>query len=343
MKLARLLLLSLFLGVLILVGTSFLVGWRQALAVLENANLSFLALAGLFQFLAVVAVYARWRAFVDNARIRVNSWRLFSITLAGIGFSHLMPSSRMGGEPVRAFFLKKSTGKPASLCLSTIIAERIFDAVVFSFFALLTIIFALFYWDLPLFLVALLVLAFLISTFALYLMIHVSVNKKSGLKLAFWVFRRFQGFISRFKPVKQLEKRIFKGVEDYSTSTARLIFDKKMWLPGIGFTLLVWVFDVLRTFFVFKALGFQAGFLLIASVLVVAALAGAIPVSPGGLGLMEIAMIAMYSASNVPLVAAGLVTIVDRLFSFWAFTIIGLGAAWYLGVARVNNVSINGK
>ncbi len=74
--------------------------------------------------------------------------------------------------------------------------------------------------------------------------------------------------------------------------------------------------------------------LTIAVALVISALAGAIPLIPGGLGITESAMILIYTSSNIALVAAGTVTIVDRIVSYWAVTFIGLLISSYLGIEK---------
>lgn len=334
MKLSKLIALTIVLGLVIFFIITFLAGFGNIYSVLSKADYWFILVAIGFQILSIVTIFFRWDLVVKYCKLKIKDSRLFMITLAGISFSHLMPSSRMGGEPVRAYFLRNETKKSTSICLSTIIVERIFDAVTFSIISLFVLISIFLYWNLPVLIMVLLVLAFVIALSMLAVILYISVNKKVGMKLVMWFFKRFQRFLSRWKSASQWEKKLQKDVVLYSESVSSMIKKKHLWAYGFGFSLLAWIFDIFRTYFIFVALGNNVSLLVIGGAIVIAALAGAIPISPGGLGLIEAAMVIVFTSAGVPIAIAGMVTIIDRLISYWGLTFVGLMPSYYLGIKK---------
>jgi len=332
MKLSKLLALTVVLGLVIFFAISFLAGFDKIYEVLLQADYKFIFVAICFQVLSVVTLFLRWDLVVRYCKLKIAGTRLFMITLAGIAFSHLMPSSRMGGEPVRAYFLRNETKKSTSICLSTIIVERIFDAVTFSIISLFVLLSIFLFWNLPLWIIALLLVAFLIAIAMLVAIVYVSINKKVGTRIVMWFFRKFQRFLSRWKTATQWERKLRKDVLLYTESVAGMIRRKHLWAYGFGFSLLAWIFDIFRTYFIFVALGSNVSLLVIGGAIIIAALAGAIPISPGGLGLIEAAMIVVFASAGIPITIAGMVTIIDRLISYWGLTFIGLIPSYYLGI-----------
>jgi len=334
MRLHKLVLVSVLLGLVILFAISFFAGFDQIGQVLSQANYTFILVAIVFQILGVIALFFRWEFVVRYCRLKISDARLFLITLAGISFSHLMPSSRMGGEPVRAYFLRNETKRSTSICLSTIIVERIFDAMTFSLISLAVLVAIVVFWNLPLWMIALLILAFLISSSMLFLMIYISVNRKVGLRMVLWFLKKFEKLISRWKSVIELEKKLKRDVVLYSANVGMMIKNKDLWALGFSYSLLIWLFDMFRMYFIFLALGTNVSLLVVGGAIIIAALAGAIPISPGGLGLIEGAMIVTFSSAGIPIPIAGMVTIIDRLISYWGMTFIGLIPAYYLGIKK---------
>jgi len=334
MKLSTLLVLTILAGIVIFSAISFLAGFNQIYDVLQKANYWYIVLAIGFQLLSVTAVFLRWDMVIRYCKMKIAYSRLFLITLAGIAFSHLMPSSRMGGEPLRAYFLKKDTGKNISLCFSTIIAERIFDAVTFSVISLFVLISIFLFWSLPAWVMALLLIAFLLTMLILFLMVFISINKRSAMKLVKWSFKVFSRFLSRWKNISSWERKIEKDVTMYSENVSRLIRKRKLWLYGLSFSLLAWLFDIFRIYFIFLAFGSNVSLIVIGVTIVIAALAGTIPISPGGLGLIEAAMLIVFAAAGIPIAIAGMVTIMDRLISYWGLSLTGLASSYYLGIKK---------
>jgi uncharacterized protein (TIRG00374 family) len=334
MKLTRLILTAIFLGLIVGAAIIFWIGADSILFALQSADYRFLALAVVFQAFAVFALCLRWAVVVKSSKIEISSARLLLITLSGVAVTNLTPSSRFGGEPVRAYFLRKYSRANTARAFATVVAERIFDAITFCLISFVALVFASFMWEVPLWVVLLLFISFILCLFLLAVVTYVSLDHRLGMRFVTWFLRRFSWLIRRIQKIEFVQEKLTKDVSTYSKGVKGTLQRKSLWVYGILTSLLIWFFDIMRVYFVFMAFGANVSPVLIAGVLIIVALAGAVPILPGGLGLTETAMILIYTSSNIALLAAGTVTIIDRLISYWGLTFVGLGVSSYLGIEK---------
>ncbi|MBS3060827.1 MAG: flippase-like domain-containing protein [DPANN group archaeon] len=327
MKPERLIVYTLVAGIVISFAFGAGFGVENIMSVLRNAQPAYLGYALFFQVIAVWATNMRWAKIVEYDGIKTDRWKLFNSTLSGIAFSNITPSSRLGGEPVRTFFLRKHSTADTAQSLATIITDRIFDQFSFFLVTIITLFFVLSSFFLPdwvsIALTVSLVLTLLIMFFITYLSITHDIS--SGIVSL---------FVKKFDMLKPLRKKLKDDVSAYSETVKAFLKKKRLWGWGIFYSSIMWVSDVLRVYFVFLALGAAVNPKLILIMLVLAPLAGLIPLLPGGLGLVEGAMILIYTSSGISLLLAGTATMVDRLISYWLLTFGGLFSSYYLGIKK---------
>jgi glycosyltransferase 2 family protein len=122
---------------------------------------------------------------------------------------------------------------------------------------------------------------------------------------------------------------IRKAIEDLYRGLALLA--NKAWIrPALGAAMNVG-FNMLSLYFLFLAAGYRVHpGILVAGVGLAYLLGKVAYISPGGVGIMEGGMAAIYSSLGVPQ-SIGIVVILSyRLFSFWLPTLLGFAAAGYL-------------
>lgn len=98
-------------------------------------------------------------------------------------------------------------------------------------------------------------------------------------------------------------------------------------------TLLIWLSEALRLYLVFLAFNINAGFLMAVFISQASLILMSIPLSPAGLGLVEILMLKILSASGLSLATAGAITLTDRIISYWS--LVASGSIAYLFSPRV--------
>ncbi len=89
-----------------------------------DLNLLLLILA-LYLFNTSVKAF-RWSAILRGVGVRKRGWIILPIFLASLALNNSTPG-KVGGEPVRAFFLREHTGTRLSLGVASIFAEKSLD------------------------------------------------------------------------------------------------------------------------------------------------------------------------------------------------------------------------
>ncbi len=106
--------------------------------------------------------------------------------------------------------------------------------------------------------------------------------------------------------------------------------------PTLG-TFLNTGFDLLTIYLLFMAAGYRVGFGLLLTGYGLPLLLGKVGFLPGGVGIVEGTMVALYTGLGVPAATAVVVVLTYRVFSFWIPTLLGFPLVPYLERAGRKN------
>lgn len=289
--------------------------WAQITA----ANPIFLLLATLAYYATFPLRGLRWRFVLGRVGTKIGRRDATEILFLSWFVNCLVPAKL--GDLYRAYLLKGNYGGSISRTVGTIFIERIADIVVIFALAL-----AAGFWSFrgrsrPE-IDALFLAGFVFAAILVLLVI--------GLNY-------FGGRLTRFLPerVADLYERFHEGSTGALTARS---------LPVIGaLTVVIWLFEGLRLFFVIRALDLPDANLGISAALFVA-LAGslltAIPLTPAGVGFVEagiVGLLSLYGVVGEPAVA---VALTDRAISI--LTVIVLGGIFYAFSAKVRRAHAGG-
>ena len=286
--------------------------WSLVARYIGEADPAFLALA----FVAYYATFPlrsyRWRFVLSRSAVRVRFRDATEILFLSWFVNCLVPAKL--GDVYRAYLLRSSFGASISRTLGTIFIERVADVIVIAGLAL-----AAGFWSFrgrsrPE-IDALFLIGFAIS---ISLVVLVIVLRLLGAHLSRWLPGRLAILWDRF----------------HEGSTGALTVRS---VPVIlSITLLIWLLEGARLYFVIRSLGLpDVGLGISASVFVAlaAALLTAIPLTPAGFGFVEagiIAALALYGVVEEPATA---VALTDRALT--VLTVIVLGGILYAFSGKV--------
>jgi len=244
---------------------------------------------------------------------------MFPIVTIGYMGNNIFPAR--AGEVLRAGILKDREGVPISASLATVVVERIFDAVVmlgFVFFNLGALenlthnsgfignIQQLAVWGSIIFIGALVVFL-LAAMFPL-------VTERIVLKL-----------IERVVPLRFREKT--RGVALKFLTGLESLRSPKDALMVLFTTVLIWMFETGKYWFVMHAFDFQVSFFALMLMNGIVNIATTLPSAPGYIGTFDAPGIAVLAAYGVPAeIAAGYTLVLHA--ALW-FPITMLGAYYY--------------
>ncbi|OJX38262.1 MAG: TIGR00374 family protein [Chloroflexi bacterium 44-23] len=315
--------------------------WQLWLGILISAVLLYFSLRGLklgevwqalqgaryFWLLPGIAVYFvgvwvrswRWHYLLRPLK-KISTQKMFPIVTIGYMGNNIYPAR--AGEVLRSVILKQRESVPISASLATIFVERIFDGVVMLAFVFLNLselakltvtsgfvgsIQQIAIWGSVIFFSAL--VFFLLA--AMFPLVTERIVR--------WL-------INHLLPLKIREKvlditiRFLSGLEALrSPKEALMIFFT---------TVLIWLLETGKYWFVMHAFDFQVSFFALMLMNGIVNLATTIPSAPGYIGTFDAPGIALLSAYGVaPAIAAGYTLVLHA--ALW-FPITALGAYYYL-------------
>ena len=215
------------------------------------------------------------------------------------------------GDVYRAYLLKENAPVSLSRTFGTVFIERILDLFVIALLGL-----AAGFWSFR---------SGLPPSMQFVVALGVGVMIVLGLGLI--MMRNFGGRILRRLPVPSLVVDMYDRFEEgvFGSIGFRA-------LPGLlVLTVMIWMTEAMRLYFVVLALGFpdvELGLSGAAFVALVGSLLTAVPLSPAGIGVVELGVVGVLTAAyGIPLQEATTIALVDRAIS--VFSIIVLGAVVY--------------
>ena len=247
----------------------------------------------------------RWGFMISSSGIAAEPGRrvpplgdLAQIVLLSYFANSLAPAKL--GDAYRAYLLRQDGGVPFSAGVGTIVAERIVDAMMLVL-VLGGAVAVVFGGAMP---------AQASPTLALGAVVFCA--GAAGLVLL-WVAR---DVILRLLPAT------FR--ETYLRLQQALFGSLKRPLPVFGLSLLLWLNDGMRVWFVSRSIDAGISPAVAILVAVMGALLTVIPFTPAGLGVVELGVGSiLVSVLGVDPVVAGSIIVLDRVVAFWSLLLVG--------------------
>ena len=101
------LIISFILGLIIFAGFIWWLGPEAVAMIVENLMWRYLFIFLLLSLTPFLFITLRWKIILSAYKKKVAFWTLFRQVIAGNAISYVTPSARIGGEPLRAYMLKK--------------------------------------------------------------------------------------------------------------------------------------------------------------------------------------------------------------------------------------------
>lgn len=286
--------------------TDFTSALGESLSLLSQTRIRYFLLAFLAYLLSVYLFAVRWQRVLCSMSYEIKAADLVPVIFGGIFANNLTPASRAGGEPLRIFWVNKKFGINYIDGLISILFERLVEAIPIS----LLLIYVLYSFpSLEIQVLPSRADLMLNSTY-LFLLLVLAAG------LAFWIFReKFSASLNRVKQHwKQLQKS-FVAVLLLSSS--------------------VWVLDVIRLKMIALALNLPLSLHLIATVSILYLVLGSLPITPGGLGIVEGGLVSILLYFGLPLASASSFVFLERFISFGLSSVIGFIYLFYYGGFKI--------
>ncbi len=296
-----------FLRLLILIAAVLLISayWKEVILLtrdtikyVQRVKLRYVLLAFILYIFSVFLFAIRWGSVLTALGYRIKVWALVPILFGAISINNFTPANRMGGEPLRIFWLREQFDVRFSHAFVSIVYERAVEAVP---------VVALF----------------------LYALSQLPVFQDDILKVAVYLAIVLLLAFCSYLFIKIKLSSVVKTLIGYSKQL------NQAFLPTLTLSSLVWVQDILRLKLITLAFGLHLRVNIIVLLSILYLLLGSVPLTPGGLGVVDGGLVSALTLFNIPAGIAIGVVAVERFISYVMSGAIGVACLLYFGGLRI--------
>ena len=296
-----------------------LVGASKNLNELSNANIAWIVAGVVLEFASLLCYAVLTRTLLPGARPALS--RLLRIVLATTGFAHVIPAGSVGGTGL-GYRLLTADGVEGADAAFVLGGQAIISAIVLNVML----------W------IALVVSIPLAGIHAIYVVIAL-VGAIALLVFSFLLYMFTRGEETAVRAVRALGRhlprvgadRLESLLRQVSDSVGHLTHDRKLLRRASLWAALNWLLDAAALWAFLGAFGHFIDPIKLFAAYGIANVLGAIPIVPGGLGIIEASAASLLVSFGVPRVTATFGVLAWRLANFWLP--IPAGAAAYVSLS----------
>jgi uncharacterized protein (TIRG00374 family) len=331
-----------YLSVVVIIGVLFYfvfaeIGLYELYSTLRGMNPLYLILA----FLSCTLYMFWWNLrgyYIMRSIKKIKFLPLIPIFLAGMLLNTITPGARAGGEPVKAVYLSKRFKITKTKAFAATILNIIYNFFIFSLLSIFSILFVILYIKVS-FAIKVFLLVFLFGIPTLLILLFLLRKRIQKIILRKLLGRFYHTFLftrvrERFKTHRQLERYLNRKIKVFSKFIKKSLKNGKRLSTGLGTTIGFYIFRYLTVYLLFLALGHDIRFIPIIIVITLATLFGDLSFTPGGMGITEGLMIALYLAFRIDPAVAVIVTFIDRAMFYFYALFLGTIAFIYMTLRR---------
>jgi len=262
--------------------------------------------------------------------------KILPVSFIGYLMNNITPVSMAGGEPVRAYMLSQVDDISTEDSAASVIVDLFLEVFPLLIMILFGIGFAFFY-NIGHGIALLLAVAGLFVLFTLFVIILLFVNEKVSLKMIEYTINFVEKIPVSYlrNHAKEAKTRIDDIITNFMNAMRTTMTDYRILTAGIIISSITQAMWVVRLYIIFKMIGFDLPIaVLIIGRITVAAVSFA-SIIPGGLAIWEGVGTWIYAILGVPAPSAMAANLIERMFSYWIGSLIGMFAAVSLGVSHI--------
>ena len=325
--------LSFALAFFIIFAITIVVGLGDTINILIHANWFFILLNFIFEAGIILTWAYRWKLILEVVGESPRFLSLIAMLLASIFGNNVTPGAA-GGEPLRAYLLRETNGLPFEIGLASSTADRVFEFfpfVIISIFAAFLIL----TWEIPIW-TRLIVFALISFSLFFFLILLYAIWKKEVaqrviISLTKSVFPLFIRIAKSDLSFHEVAEKIVYYIDRFSHGFLQVVKDRKIFFIGFIISFVMWGLDITRFYICFLAVGSYPPIMPLIIIYTVGILISLAPLLPGSWGIREATIVGLFAVVGVAGDVVLSASLIDRVASYMAPTILGAIAALYYG------------
>jgi uncharacterized protein (TIRG00374 family) len=306
------------------------IGFINIYNTLKIADIKYIILTFLSAFAVFLIWNYKWYLLVKEVK-KPKFLQIFPMLMAGSFINTTTPGAKVGGEPLRAYYLSKQYKLEKSKFFATTIVDRTINTIAFAALSIFSILFVILFMNIEIWIrtileiILVLLLLAILGGFIIKQKVKFKRKYITTVLTKIYYFYLFKIIRKRFNTYKKFENYVIKKLENIINTFKKLIKKEKVFKKDLFLSFLMWFFNYLGTFFLFKALGYKISFLAIIIVVTLSVFIGSLFALPGGIGVIETIMISLYFSFGISSGVAATVAVMDRfIFYFYSLLIGGI-------------------
>ncbi|MCL7411690.1 MAG: flippase-like domain-containing protein [Methanosarcinaceae archaeon] len=276
------------------------VDFNDVIVVTKNLNLPIYILAIVVHYSSFYIRGLRWKKLLNTIQIRASTSALTEMVFLSWFANSIVPAKI--GDVYRSYLLKRYNSAPISTSLGTIVVERIFDITVLLI--LLSVSGAILFKDkIPGQILQSLEVGYILLGLLIFGLVLLKVFKNNIMQII------PNKFVIIFE---NLHKSVYDSFSNPNTFVNVSIL-----------TVISWFLESGRFLLVTKALGVDLSLPVIIFVVLAASVLTAIPLTPAGLGAVEVSIVGILAIMGIDTAVGTSIALLDRLISYWSVLVVG--------------------
>jgi len=276
-----------------------------------------------------------WYYLLQGLQVRMKLAKVVLYNWIGNFVEMVIPCETVCGEVTRIYLAQKDIKSKVGTSAAPVITSRILSTIVYTvglFVGSMTLVAT---QKMPLYLLGTLLLISIGTVGMIGVIFYLALKEGAAEKLVGFVTRIIKIITKNQAKLEQRKEKVQQSL--YSLTEAFQTYKKhpKILIKPAVFAVIAWLFTLLVYLMVFYSLNFTS--ISLVEVAVVYCVASTVETLTSGfpVGAVEITMINLYSALNVPLVIAGAATTLTRLLTFWVKVLVGYPILQLTGLKQI--------
>jgi len=286
--------------------TDIVTALGESLGVLSETRIHNFIPAFLAYLPSVYLFAVRWQRVLSSIDSDLKATDLVPIVSGGIFANNLTPASRAGGETLRILWVSKRFGISYTNAFRSILFERLVEAIPICMLLIFVV------YSFPSLEIKSLPVRNSLTLNSTYLVLLGLI----AAGLAVWFFR------SKLSLPLNLMKKRWRQLH-------------KSFIAVLPLSSGIWVLDIIRFELIALALNLPLPLHLIATVSILYLVLGSLPITPGGLGIVEGGLISILLYFGLPLASASSFVFLERFISFGLSSVMGFFYLFYYGGFKI--------
>lgn len=293
-------------------------------------SLAILSLVLMVFFDSVICYY-----LLEGLKVKIKLTKMILYNWIGNFVEMVIPCETVCGEVTRIYLIQKDTKSNVGLSAAPVVTSRIISTVVYTAGLLVGSILLGLEGQLPFYLLGTLLLISFGTVGALGLFFYIAVKDGADMKMVNFVTRVLKIITKNPTKLEQRKEKIQTTIFSFTEAFKTYKNNPKLLIKPAIFATISYIFILFIYMMVFYALNFTA--ITLPSLAVVYFVSSTVETLTSGfpVGAVEITMINLYSALNVPMVIAGAATTMSRLLTFWCQVLIGYPLLQFTGLKQL--------